>query len=265
MSLKVNKLLVKASIGVSLMCSTPVMANENARDDVNVASQATTYIDSGQALSIYAEIGRQAYTGFGDNVLKIDPSRQILIFDNEVYNSMMVEERKEYISFVLEKVKSSNLKPKDKNKIYNFIENQDSDNARLLRDLEKDVTADISTGRYWFEPFSGPVSTIMGIIALLVFILLGISVVLDLAYLVLPVVRFSLEKEGTRNKFISAEAYAISHDDELMDSGRSVGTYFRRRAMIMAMVGLCLGYLSTGYILKLVGFIVDVMSIAFNL
>ena len=143
---------------------------------------------------------------------------------------------------------------------------QDGDASKILRNLEKDLTADIANGRDVYLPFSGTVTTILGLIALGVFIGVGISMVIDISYLTLPMVQKSFDEkpDKTLPKLVSSQAYFVARERESNEKGNYLYSYLKKRSVAVALVMISLGYLSSGLIFEAVGYVVQVFSDAFR-
>ena len=115
-------------------------------------------------------------------------------------------------------------------------------------------------------PFNGPVTTVLGLIALGVFIGVGITIVLDIAYLTLPMVykMVNNKPEGRIPKLISQQAYFVARqrDEEVVQN--YMWSYLTKRSVAVALVMIALGYLSSGLIFEVVGNVVQVFSDAFR-
>lgn len=251
-------------------CSSNVvyaeMQTKSSYDSNNLEVKSSAYISDDTAFSVFTQIAKESNNQVGLEVLGYDTSKKVIYFDNSLYKSMYVGDRKEFIKHVLNSIKDSNLSPKGKNKLYNFITSQDSDSAKILRNLESDVTADIASGKEWYEPFNGPVTTIFGLVALGVFIGMGLSIVLDISYLVLPMVRSMVDSnpEGRIPRLVSPQAYFTAQDVDTMGRGSYMWDYFRRRSWSVALVLIALGYLNSGLIFEVIGNFMQVFSDAFR-
>lgn len=250
--------------------STSSSSTEEDEESVeydNYTANSIIHLDDVGAISTINQIASTYNTKYGYELLGYDANKKIIIFNKEIYYDMLIDERKNYITDVLQAIKDTNLKPKYKNKLYNFISRQDGDSAKLLRNFEKDINADLYSGSKWYEPFNGPINTLLGVVALGVFILLSFTFVLDIAYLVIPFFGawFDSDSDGLKNKAISAEAYYAAKE---RDSGDKPATYmlsyFSKRFVSVFIVALCLGYLNSGVIITFIGDVMQSFSDAFR-
>lgn len=278
--MKVRKLIVLGGIACSLAFSyigvvspavharaeTVVKADTGASytsDTVEV--KASSYLEDESAMSLFMQIAKESNNHVGRDVLSYDGRSKVIYFDNSVYQDMYLEQRKDFMEFALKMVNDSNINPKGKNKIYNFLTSQDNGSAKIMRNLKDDVSADIASAREWWEPFNGPVTTILGLVALAVFIGTGISFVLDIAYMVLPMVRTMIDNntDGKLPKLVSAQAYFVTRDQDLMNKGHYMGSYFMKRAWVVMLLFIALGYLNSGFIFDIISRFMQVFSDAF--
>ena len=257
--------------GISL-ASTPtqVYAEEgrtgNTFKGEEVEATASAYVDDPGAVAVFSQVANSSNEYIKAKVLSVDVGKRVIYFDNNVYRGLYVNQRKDFLQHALTQIKQSNLKPKSKNKLYNFLSLQDGDASKILRNLEKDLTADIANGREVYLPFSGTVTTILGLIALGVFIGVGISMVIDISYLTLPMVQKSIDErpDGKLPKLVSSQAYFAVREREANEGSNYMLSYLKKRSIAVALVMISLGYLSSGLIFEAVGFVVQVFSDAFR-
>lgn len=275
--MKIRKYLAIASVGMSLLggislasMPTKVYAEEGRTSNTfkgeEVEATASAYVDDPGAVAVFSQVANSSNEYIKAKVLSVDVSKRVIYFDNNVYRGLYVNQRKDFLQHALTQIKQSNLKPKSKNKLYNFLSLQDGDASKILRNLEKDLTADIANGREVYLPFSGTVTTILGLIALGVFIGVGISMVIDISYLTLPMVQKSIDErpDGKLPKLVSSQAYFAVREREANVGSNYMLSYLKKRSIAVALVMISLGYLSSGLIFEAVGFVVQVFSEAFR-
>lgn len=275
--MKIRKYLAIASVGMVLLggislasMPTQVYAKGSriyitVKDDEAEAT-ASAYVDDPGAVAVFSQVANSSNEYIKAKVLSVDEGKRVIYFDNNVYRGLYVNQRKDFLQHALTQIKQSNLKPKSKNKLYNFLSLQDGDASKILRNLEKDLTADIANGREVYLPFSGTVTTILGLIALGVFIGVGISMVIDISYLTLPMVQKSIDErpDGKLPKLVSSQAYFAVREREANVGSNYMLSYLKKRSIAVALVMISLGYLSSGLIFEAVGYVVQVFSEAFR-
>lgn len=178
------------------------------------------------------------------------------------YKEFTTKEQQEIYTIVFATLADSVLSKTSRNKIYNFISAQDKSVSSLVRQLSDDTQADFYTAYQWWKPFSGPVSTFLAFIAILIVVLLGITMVLDLAFLTIPAfTMFCLTTtKSEKPRIVSFEAFtAMQQSEAFVGNGykSSVGIYFRLKFKQLIAVSICLLYLISGQLWDLVVWFVD--------
>lgn len=146
-------------------------------------------------------------------------------------------------------------------------------NAALANSKPDFVTAN----KIW-APFQGVVGIILGVLAIIVMSLLGITMVLDIAYISIPSFRLILmgdkseedpaamsgirmNKEGDKSFLVSWEAIRAVKLAETEESGKhAIAIYLKRRIWMLIVLGICLVYLVQGQIYVFVGWILDLLN-----
>lgn len=143
--------------------------------------------------------------------------------------------------------------------------------AAVLNDTQPDYT---SASRIW-EPFSGPVSTAIGVLAIAMMSLLGLTMALDIAYVVIPAFQMLLDgdSEGGQqsgatkglSRIVSKAARDAVKETQGGGQGGSdtksqIGTYFKKRWKELVVIGFCLLYLIQGQIWSLISWIINLVS-----
>ena len=150
------------------------------------------------------------------------------------------------------------------------IQNCDGVGTQLMNTLLQNTKPDYATANRIYEPFSGVVGTILALGAILIMAFLGITMVLDLAYIGIPAFRLAFGGgEGKdKPKIISHEAVSAINLAENGDGGNgqsgsgkvAVGIYFKKRVVMLVVLGVCLLYLIQGQIFTLVSWILNLLS-----
>ena len=169
----------------------------------------------------------------------------------------------------------------------NAFTNQIQDTAgmgtTMLTSILKNTKPDYTTANRLYEPFSGVVGTILGVLSIVIMALLGISMALDIAYLTIPAFNMMCtgnetgqgadgknSRGSTLGGLISKEAkkaYKAADGGEggqgqggAGDYKASVGVYLKYRWTGLLLLGICLLYLVQGQIYTLVAWIIDLAS-----
>ena len=141
--------------------------------------------------------------------------------------------------------------------------------SKFLNTILANTKPDFVKANAIYKPFSGPISTVMGVIAVAMMGFLGIVMVSDIAYITLPPIRLFVsddEKGSTfvKSKIFSHDAiYAVQKAESESDTGspkQALGIYFKRRIFMLILLGICLLYLVQGQLYTLVGYVLDLTS-----
>lgn len=150
--------------------------------------------------------------------------------------------------------------------------------SQLLATLMSETKPDYASANAIYAPFSGVVGTIIALIAILVMALLGVTMALDIAYIVIPPVQMALGgdeggqggKDGKKglSGLVSKEARSAVKAAEGGggaggQSGEykaAIGIYFKYRWKGLVILGICLLYLVQGEIYNFVAWFIDLFS-----
>lgn len=155
-----------------------------------------------------------------------------------------------------------------------LLQQQSGMGASLLATLMQNTNPDYSTANRIYEPFSGTVGTILGVVSIFIMALLGVTMALDIAYITIPAFQMALggDESGQNGKkglsgIISPEAKNAAKAAEggggQGGSGEykaAVGIYFKYRWKGLVLLAICLLYLVQGEIYSLVGWFIDLFS-----
>lgn len=156
------------------------------------------------------------------------------------------------------------------------IQNCSGMGSTLLASILQNTKPDFVTANRWYKPFSGPVSSVIGLLCILIVALLGLSMALDIFYITIPFVQLALDNndsDGNNNSRLSklVSSSARSAVKTQVDGGGSGGqsgsnnksalaTYAKGRWKEMLLLGVCLLYLVSGNIYSLVSQFINLMS-----
>lgn len=249
------KALILMLICTMLMCTTSVMAASDTVDAVVTIQPGLAEVST-ICKNANAEVG-------GKNILSYNSNDGSLTFDNSLYSTLESLDKRAFMETALATTRECRLGTKNKNKVYNFIAEQDSPVANAVKYLEGDVSADFVEAKAWFAPFSGPVSTVLGVLSLLIFLFMGASMLFDIAYLVLPGFQMVVERgEPDKRPFgVSNEAWKANREiADANNSSNCMSVYLKKRIPVILLIAICLGYLISGQIYSLLIWFID----AFN-
>lgn len=233
------------------------------------ANSTNNVVDLGKNNATLNAITSEVNKSSGKKILKYSSSSGILSFNNQLYADFDTVEKREYMSDTLGYVKNASLNDRVKNKMFNFIADQDTTSSAAIRNLKVDSQANLASASSIMKPFSGGISIALGVISILILMFLGLSTVLDVAYIALPFARVAFSSDDNKKPlFLTGDAWAsVTDSEQTVGSGHyqsAIGMYFRRRLMTLIVISVCIIYLVTGQIFDLVGWFIDVFAPAFE-
>lgn len=227
-------------------------------------SEVDAYVSLSTNLTEVSKICAQANDTCGERILVYTGSDGLLSFSNKLYSDLDSDQKTEFMEVALTATQESSLGVQMKNKVYNFIANQDSPTSAAIKYLKSDASADFVEAKAWFRPFSSPISIALGVICLVIFLFLGLSILFDIAYICLPTLRMILERGEEDGKAFGVSREAISAvrdvEGETSQYKSAISVYFKRRMVIIIIASICLGYVISGQIYDLLTFFVDAFS-----
>lgn len=198
----------------------------------------------------------------GNYILVYTPDDGLFSFSGSRYSVLSTKKKLKFMETALELVAESQLDARTKNKMYHFIEQQDDKITASINFLDKNVNSDFVTAKNVILPFTGPVSTALGVLSLVIFIMLTLSSAIDIAWLVIPLVRLLFKEDKNGKPFmITKEAYSSEVDSNRCDGYKSaLSLYLQRRGKVFIVMGVCLIYLVSGQLYDLIVWIIDSFS-----
>lgn len=161
--------------------------------------------------------------------------------------------------------------------LMNTMQQQSGMGATLLASLLQNTKPDYVAANRLYEPFSGVVGTILGLVSVLLMAALGVTMALDLAYITIPAFQMALggTNEGGHGDKTKGIGGIISQEAkkavQAADGGAggqagsgeykaAVGIYFKYRWKGLVLLGICLLYLVQGQIYSFVAWFIDLFS-----
>ena len=166
----------------------------------------------------------------------------------------------------------------NRNKIYNNLCSMDESTSSLVRQLSDDVRADFYGAYATLRPFHSTVGWILGFLTLLIFIMLALMIIFDLAYMTVPMAQLTIDnmntkidKDGKNKKIylVSIEAVnAVKQSESSVntkDFKSPVSVYFSSKTKQIVLMSICVVYLVSGQIYDLIGRIMDYIGMIISL
>lgn len=223
-------------------------------------NQAKTYPKEGGGSYTYSELVDDGYVN-GNFTELTSKGKESLLTDMNTYAESAVKE-------------NSNITNQTKTTWLTNLQQCNGVGTQLMNTILQNTKPDYATANRIYEPFSGIVGTCLALGAILIMAFLGITMVLDLSYIGIPAFRMMVggdDKGGKdgKPKFISWEAVSAVTQAEGGNGGSgqdgsgnkvAVGIYFKKRVIMLIVLGVCLLYLISGQIYTLVSWILDLVS-----
>lgn len=179
------------------------------------------------------------------------------------YNKLGNKAKQDLMQVVLDTTYNSNVSKTNRNKIYNALCKQDEPTSALVRQLSEDVNADFAGAYKYFKPFSGPLGVVLGLLTLAIFVILGLTLVIDIAFITLPFVQSLLLNTDGKAKFVSIEAVNAVKEQESKSGSEYVnpmGIYLKSKTKQYIAIFICILYLMSGKIFSLLARFMDYFS-----
>lgn len=240
------------------------------KDPRRASTDAIKFISDDEATKSLMESSTKTInSAIGNKNLLVYSKDGMLSFSSSIYRSLSKDDQRKTMSFALKTIKESQLPSKVKTKVTNFIADQDRTVADSIQALNSDTSSELSSGYAWFIPFASPLSTVLGVFAIIIFVFLTVSIVVDVAYLTVGIFRQFLENGEGRPKFVSGEAWETAREvDMSLQSGTYkdyLVVYFRKRMSILIITSFVLAYLISGQIYSVFTALLDVFRELFNI
>lgn len=228
-------------------------------------TDAIRFISDDKATSsLMSSITTSVNSSVGGKYLLVYSTDGMLSFSNNIYRQLSEEDRYKVMDLALRTVKESQLPEKVKYKVSDFIKDQDTKIASSIEALSSDTSWELSKGYTLFIPFTSPLSTFLGFIAIVIFVMLSSSIVFDIAYLTIGFFRSLFENGEGKPRFVTGEAWETAKQvDSSLESGNYkdyILVYAQKRAGIFFFTSLVLIYLISGQIYQVFAWLLTVFE-----
>lgn len=227
---------------------------------------------------VYGKISQNEYTLEGGGSVKgselfVGKPTEGYDLDEKVFSRLSSKAQSQVVSDIArlsnEAVEDDSARGVEESTVQSWwkqLQTKEGVGSKFMGEILKNTKPDFVTANQIYQPFSGLVGTLMGIGAVLIMAFLGLVMVSDIAYIALPPIRLAVdEKKGKSSKLFSHDAiYAVQVAEEGGNGDgekkQALGIYFKRRVVMLIILGICLLYLVQGQIYTLVGWILDLVS-----
>ena len=170
--------------------------------------------------------------------------------------------------------------------LYTYLEGKEGMGSVLMASVMENTKPNFSSANRIWQPFSGLVGTILGLISVVIMALLGITMALDISYITVPAMRIALNAGGqawhtvdlksgqetnrfkisnlvsqaAKNAVLEENGGAGVHSKSRETNNHPLGVYFKYRWLELCVLGVCLLYLVSGNIYSFVAWILDLVS-----
>jgi hypothetical protein len=227
-------LLALASL-LSLLASSPAYASNSVGIDPQEQLTSGDNLTSGLVASINNELRNKDNISVDFDLLKYNSVDGTVTFDLKEYNDTPLSQRRIIMKTVLKDISESNLAPLQRNKLYNFVSEQDTEISQSLTLLQGDTSDTLQQGAAIVDPLAKMVGKGIGILVIVIMLFLMLGVVLDLLYMTTPPARILLDHASNgKPHLISSEAKYAIEESESSGNGNWKGyipIYLRTRIL----------------------------------
>lgn len=276
-----------ASASISVTASTGVLPAA----DGNGAGNATQEADKALRTTVAKDLAGNTYQLSGGGTVNgsdiIKPEGTI---NQAIYEQLTSSAQSQFANDLMAKTdsyteptaqdyspslaKSAGVSSETKQNWFKELRSNSGLGSKLLTStLSRGVYADLDGGARWFAPFSGPLSTVLGFLAILILAGTTISAVIDLAYITIPA--FQVLSDAVANgggngnggggglrqasaKLVSTAARKAVEAEE--NGQNAVWVYFKKAAGKYLAVGFTLCFLAYNLLWSLVGTAMDLVT-----
>lgn len=188
------------------------------------------------------------------------------VYVHEDFDYLNYEKQTKVITDLISSLQESeNLSGLCKQAIYNSLSDYLGDSFMShIPEVVDATTADVLGGLSFMAPFQGTFGLILGFAVIFIALFLVVSTVLDIAYLISPnIMNWFLDETGEKPKkrrlLISREAkYCAEASIQGTLKSNIYITYLGKRWVTYVILSVCILYLLSGEIAKLIGGILDI-------
>ena len=249
------------------------------------------YKTSGGGYALYAEL------------IKSDTGRPADIVNENLFSQLTIGAKQDFVQDVFTVAnaiayateKDPNMTHTTKgantdtvNQLYTYLETKEGMGTVLMASIMENTKPNFAAANQIYAPFSGLVGTVLGLIAIVIMALLGVTMALDIAYIVIPTVQLMLDGsqgggagapagpggpvQGGAKGLSGLVSQAAKNAVQAASGGQggagqggegnkmALGVYFKYRWLELVVLGICLLYLVSGNIYSFVAWILDLVS-----
>lgn len=250
---------IASSVSVFANVSTEAASISLTTSVYSKMSSNTYELEGGGYIS-----GKELFTGSAAKGYDLDEAKFGLLTSDA--QTIVVEDIATYSN---EKVGENGVTEQTVQNWWKQLQTKNGVGSKFLNTILENTKPDFVTANAIYKPFSGPVGTVMGLLAVAMMGFLGVVMVADICYITLPPVRLFVADDEKGDKLVKSKIfshdalYAVQKAESDSDSGspkQALGIYLKRRIFMLIILGICLMYLVQGQIYTAVGYILDLVS-----
>lgn len=197
--------------------------------------------------------------------------------DQDAFNSLTNKAKKTLLNDMLQASDEKIAKDKDnpgegsvsedtKSSWLQDLQNTNGLGSQLMNNILSQTKPDFVKAQRIWAPFASPLGTVIALLCIIIGSLLTLSMAVDLAWMAIPFLRgFNQEGDTPKRPWcISFEAFSSVTEAETTGEGKTgkvaVLLYFKKRVIMLTVIGVCLLYLVQGEIFVFVSMILDLVS-----
>lgn len=273
---------VTTSISLSGLSDTDAKRLKEAIGQINANLNNAGYFKQS-----YLENGRQKLTDAEFLSIELDKDKSLAKKQNNttiaesnyvatitgkwtVYKAYDTDTRTKIYTIVLSTIQNSNkISQGTRVKLYNYFVSNDEVTASLVRQLSTDVYADFASGYTTMKGVFPVVSTFLGVLAIAIFVGLGIAMLIDISYIVIPAFQLLDDGKEAPHFFIfkvSPEAWkAVREVEQTGANGKAtnrdaIEIYLHSKTKQIVVLSICLLYLVSGKLYWLLTHLIDLFQ-----
>lgn len=269
------------------------------------ASLATVFGVAGNSTLDYGALPSKQYKTSGGGyalyveIIKDDTGRPADIVNENLFNQLTIGSKQDFvqdmftvanaIAYATEKGDLSaytrGANTDTVNQLYTYLETKEGMGTVLMASIMENTKPNFAAANQIYAPFSGVIGTVLGLISIVIMALLGVTMALDIAYIVIPTVQLMLDGSqgsgghdgpgghgGSKKGLSGLVSQAAKNAVQAASGGQggqgqggegnkmALGVYFKYRWLELVVLGICLLYLVSGNIYSFVAWILDLVS-----
>lgn len=262
--------LILATMGYSVSTSAICTMTGDDADKLASLLDSTTAYDADKLSSIV--YGDGTFSLFTIKVVSGKAYREIY-FNNDKFDMLSAEQQNVILENFKNAVVSSSISAEGKQLLYSELTQYTDFDTSITQEIVTDIVQpDIFRGYEFLKPFSSTLSTIMGIVCIIIVISLVCSTILDLMFICFPSMRDRMEENAKNRKNGAKRPWYISYDalsacteaETSKQYKNALGIYFKHRALSYIVLALCFTYLIGGMFIDLIYWLLDTFNKAFG-